>query len=340
MPSVLNARDVLDVAVDMSGAILLGDAVVTDGYRRKATIRTQSHIHEDHLGRFPSSKGVHDIVLHKATRDLLGLEGHPDLAWRENVYAPEYGMLEHESGINIELVDAGHMLGSAQIAVEYPDGIRVGYSGDFSWPLDKVIRVDQLVVDAAYGNSASVRRFSRAATEADFLQLVSDRLRKGVVTIKAHRGTLHRAAALLLGAFAEPVVVPNHVKEELNVYCRFGIPASAAVTTAPSEGRYIRLLGHRQAVERYSYESATTITLSGFRIRAEPIQVLSEDRTYSVCLSDHADFEETLEYISLTGARDVVVDNSRHGNGVELAIAITERLGIPAKFNLVEPDPF
>lgn len=65
--------------------------------------------------------------------------------------------------------------------------------------------------------------------------------------------------------------------------------------------------------------NADWISISGF-----------SERGYSVALSNHADFEGTLEYIIATGAKRVVTDNTR-GNGVELALAIQKRLGIEAK---------
>jgi len=329
-----------EIAVDSSGAVRLGEAVVADGFRRHASIRVQSHVHQDHMARFSSSKGVHDVVMHKASRDLLQLEGHPDLAMRENVYGLDYGLWEHPSGIKIELADAGHMLGSAQIAIEYTDGSRMGYSGDISWPLNSVIKVDKLVVDASYGNESSVRRFPKQDAEDAFLQLISDRMHLGSVVVKAHRGTLHRAAQLLTGALNYPVVVSPQVATELDVYRQFGIPVGESATTNPCDGRHIRLISHRQAVEHHLHETQTTVTLSGFRTRQEPVRTLSENKTYSVCLSDHADFEETLEYIEATGAQYVVVDNSRAGNAAELAIAVSERLKLPVEFDLGDDDPF
>ena len=54
------------------------------------------------------------------------------------------------------------------------------------------------------------------------------------------------------------------------------------------------------------------------------MKVYSE-RSYSVALSNHADFEETLAYVEATSAKKVVTDNTRN-HGVELAIAINNRL--------------
>jgi hypothetical protein len=53
-------------------------------------------------------------------------------------------------------------------------------------------------------------------------------------------------------------------------------------------------------------------------------------RAYCVALSNHADFLGTLEYVEATGVKYVVTDNTTT-HGVELAIAIRDRLGIYAQ---------
>ena len=75
--------------------------------------------------------------------------------------------------------------------------MRVGYSGDFAWPLDNVIQVDALVVDSTYGSPESIRNYSQGECEAQFLLLSRKLLSEGPVYIKAHTGTLHRAMQLL-----------------------------------------------------------------------------------------------------------------------------------------------
>ena len=55
------------------------------------------------------------------------------------------------------------------------------------------------------------------------------------------------------------------------------------------------------------------------------------ERAYGVAMSNHADFEGTLDYVRATKARFVVTDNTRKGKGYELAEAIKQRLGIEAR---------
>ena len=89
--------------------------------------------------------------------------------------------------------------------------------------------------------------------------------------------------------------------------------------------RYVRLYskGDRTPVD---LKEGAKIVLSAFMNKTNDPVIEYSDRSYSVALSDHADFNGTLEYILATGATSVVTDNTR-GHGVELAIAIKHRLG-------------
>lgn len=49
-----------------------------------------------------------------------------------------------------------------------------------------------------------------------------------------------------------------------------------------------------------------------------------------ILLRCHADFDKTLKNVEETAAEYVVTDNTRGGNGVELAISIQRELGIIA----------
>ena len=57
---------------------------------------------------------------------------------------------------------------------------------------------------------------------------------------------------------------------------------------------------------------------------SSPLMTFS-DNSYSVALSNHADFNETLRYVEATGAKIVVTDNTRN-HGIDLADAINEFL--------------
>ena len=177
------------VEVQETGAIKLGAVVSCDGFIDGCDIRVQSHIHSDHMDSFEKSKGEQDILGSEATIDLLCARYDADLLMRQH----------KTETCSVTLLSSGHMLGSAQVCVTANDGQRFGYSGDFNWPLDEVIRVDTLVVDSTYGDPSRVRQFTQEEVEEAFLGVVHQRKGFGPIHIFAHRGTMEIALQLLSG---------------------------------------------------------------------------------------------------------------------------------------------
>jgi putative mRNA 3-end processing factor len=180
------------IDVSAEGAVHLGNEVVCDGFHYAAKIRVQTHVHTDHMTHFDRSKGLQDVVMTRETRDLLVAEKNADLPYRDNIIALSAGESVATGNSTVRLLPNGHMLGSAQVLTETNAG-RLGYSGDFAWPIDEVIQVDALVVDSTYGNPEKVREYDQARAESRFLELVLDELKRGRIHLVAHRGTLHRA---------------------------------------------------------------------------------------------------------------------------------------------------
>ena len=123
------------ISISPSGVIMLGDDVSCDGFHRDYAARIQTHIHLDHMDNFHTSKGQQDIYLTAETRDLLIAEFDADLPIRDNVIALDVGHATEIGSSKVTLLPADHMLGAVQVQVELQDGLHVGYSGDFHWPI-------------------------------------------------------------------------------------------------------------------------------------------------------------------------------------------------------------
>jgi putative mRNA 3-end processing factor len=284
---------------------------------------------------FDTSKGFQDIFVSEATKQLLVTEFDADLPFRENVYVLESETIYDDS--KIELVPSGHMLGSVQVSVERSDGARFGYSSDFQWPIENVIQVDALVVDSTYGNPESTRRYSQAEAENAFASLLVQKLKNGPVYVLAHRGTLQRALQVISAIIDCPIVGSARLCREVQVYREFGYGIATVLSTetaeaqqALAEGRFLRLYGLGDGFP-VDPGAATAITLSAFMSAPDDPVLEYTDRSYRVAMSNHADFEGTVEYIRATGARYVVTDNCRGGHAVELAVEIKSRLGVEAE---------
>ena len=324
------------VDVRGSGAITLDDVVTCDGFVEDYPIRVQTHVHTDHMNEFNSSKGIQDIFVSLPTLELLKVEYNADLPIRRNILPVPLNQTISCENCQLRLLDNGHMLGSVQVEVLLTDGLRCGYSGDFAWPLDDVIEVDELALDSTYGSPDSIRRFTQEEANNRFIELVADRLRTGAVLIRAHRGTLQRAISCLDDAIKSPIIASSRLFKELEVYKRFGYSltrifdeSAEEAKVALSEGHYIRLYETRERIPA-DISKATSIVLSAYMSRLDNPVLEYSEKSYCVALSDHADYNETLEYVRATKAKKVMTDNSRGGHGVKLALALSRELGIDA----------
>ena len=323
--------------VAMSGAVCLGPDVSCDGFLSSSKARVQTHIHTDHMLGFDSSKGCQEILLSEPTRHLLVAEYNADLPYRSNLRSLSHGTVHGVNGSKVSLVPSGHMLGAVQVLVLLQDGQRLGYSGDFQWPMDEVIQVDRLVVDATYGSPDKIRRYSQGECEAQFLSLTKQRLTHGAVYVFAHRGSMQRALQLLFDELDCPLVGSERLCKEIAVYRSFGYAIGDIVQADSTEGaaavrggRFVRFFGTGDQ-RPTDTEGTSVIKLTAYFSRPDEPVVEYSERSFGVALSNHADFDGTLEYVRATGAKLVVTDNTRGGKGVELALEIRQRLGIEAR---------
>lgn len=323
-----------DLVVDVfeNGAVRLGSRVVCDGFAEGYPFRVQTHIHDDHMEDFDKSKGLQDLLMSPETYELLVADHNADLEYRDNLHKIIRGNDEYllDDNSKLYLFPSNHMLGSCQVALELPNGLRVGYSSDFGWPLKEVIKVDQLVVDSTYGSPRSVRSYSQGLAEESLHAIVSERLRHGSVHIQAYRGTIERVLHLLGGSVEVPILASERLIREVQVYQKYGFGLgnledikSQTGQIAMQQRAYIRLYSKGDGFSNELIEG-TSIVCSAYMSRDKPLLTYS-DRAYRVALSNHADFNETLEYIKATEARQVITDNTRN-HGWELAIAINARL--------------
>jgi len=284
------------------------------------------------MSHFETSKGYQDIILTAATRKLLIAEFNADLAYRQNLKVHEHGVVHRVGDCEVTLLPSDHMLGSVQVAVSLPDGMRVGYSGDFHWPLDEAIKVDALVLDSTYGSPEKKRQYSQGDAEAALMALVHSKLATGPIQIKAFRGTLQRALQVLTGLVDCPLIGSPHLCAEVDVYRQFGygiaplIPADSPDSRrAIKEGRFIQFYGKGDRLP--VQPKGITVTLSAYMSRPDdPLMTFSE-RAYAIAMSNHADFDGTLAYVDATGAEFVLTDSTRGASALQLAVEIRNRLG-------------
>ena len=231
-------------------------------------------------------------------------------------------------------------MGASQAIVELEDGLRLGYSGDFSWPLDKPIRVDALVVDATYGTPESGRTYNQQSADEALVDIVRDSLGRGPIQLVGNPGVIERALMVINTADIArnvPVLGNARLLAGVEVHRVHGWPLANVIDLdqeeghrAIREGMYIRCWRLSEGGRVEGIVEGTTISLTKYRAR----QVLEEfsESNFRVGMSNHADFDGTLEYVRQTGAKFVVTDGRRARDRASvLANTLHHDFGIVAK---------
>ncbi len=338
------------VNVTARGAVLLGDSVSCDGFYHGHAVRVQTHIHQDHMMDFNTSKGMQDIYMSKPTFALLNAKYNADIPFREgqNLFIVDVPGHTHVGPLRIEFYNNSHMLGSMQVAVQFENGYRVGYSGDFAWSLEpnQVMQVNELVIDATYGSPDSGHYFTLGETKDQFRDLAVKHMANGPIYIQAHGGTLQHALSCLDDLNDWPIITEREdLAREVEVYRNYGYTITRPVVSVErnrelarevmAEMKYIRVTTYKERPIT-NPRFPTFIITARYRQENTPITNLGED-IYAVSISDHADFEGTLAYVEATSAKKAMCDNSRSGHAPDLTVALKHRLGIEAVVSSNKP---
>lgn len=324
------------VEITGSGAVKLGPHVVCDGFYYGTKMRVQTHVHADHLADFETSKGYQDIISSAPSYELLLLLKNADLVYRDNFRSVEYLREVLVGDSRVTLVPSGHILGASQVQVTLNTGERLGYSGDFQWPLERVVEAETLVLDSTHGNPIYQRRYRQHEVDERLLELLRKKVNAGLLLVRGHTGALQRVLTLIAGQFQVPLLGNAFTLRECDIYCRYGFPARELVDYRSSEGKDLLRRGRGIVLLRMNEKPPELSTrpikvmLSGYiSDPKDPILQFADD-DFRVALSDHADFDGILDYVTATGAKTVITDNARGGHAVELAHELRVRLGINA----------
>ena len=110
-----------------------------------------SHSHADHIGNL--MKANH-IIATSGTFDTWGARGNNTF---KNKTVIQVGNMFGQIGVNITALNAGHVLGSTMFHLEFDDGLKVLYTGDFNnvdsfvHKAAQPVEADVLITEATYG---------------------------------------------------------------------------------------------------------------------------------------------------------------------------------------------
>jgi len=284
-----------------------------------------THAHSDH------ARPGHDAVL--ATRETLALMdsrmGEGQSGRTQQPLRP--GETIALGGVTLRLAPAGHVLGSAQVVMEYQSS-RAVVSGDYKRAPDPTcapfepVPCDVFVTEATF--ALPVFTHPPAAGEAakilESLALFPDRTH---VVGAYSLGKSQRVIALLRGlGWDKPIYLHGALIPMCNVYCSLGIDLGdlrpATVANKAELAGQIVIAPPSAIADRWARRLTEPVTAlaSGWmrvrqRARAGGIEL-------PLVISDHADWPELLQTIDDVGAPEVWVT---HGNEEALIHAITQR---------------
>jgi putative mRNA 3-end processing factor len=313
----------MPVELRRGGLHLSGTALWLDAHR-KAPLAFVSHAHADHIAR-------HERVI--ATRATLRLMSHR-LGELPSALPVPFNRPFDLGPLTLELLPAGHILGSAQLRIIRSDGRRVVYSGDLNLAGSataepaQVAECDTLVLESTFGHPryrfppkeevfTAIERFVQRTLEQRATPiLLGYSLGKGQEAIRA------------LTAAGHPVVAHASVCAVAEVYRSLGVEVGPVRrfdgTWLPGEvgvfpphlwrfGRILRPWPRRTAV------------LTGWAVDPGAARRYGTDEAFP--LSDHADSEGLVRYARATGASEVL---THHGFAEELA-RMLRHAGIEAR---------
>jgi putative mRNA 3-end processing factor len=225
-------------------------------------------------------------------------------------------------------------MGATQVLVETADDLRVVYTGDFKLEETPVIDCDTLVIEATYGNPSFKRKFDVDINEL-LVSMIERRLRGGTVYVFGFYGKLQEIMQMLRKADVEvPFVMPDTVHEISKICDNYGMKLGSLTLDTSKEGQEL-LNKDLPCVAFYHTNTRfkvglnhTRICVSGWEFQ-NPCKQIGEQE-YLVALSDHSDFDNLIEYVKRSKAKQVITDNYRSSHGKILADEITKRTGIPA----------
>ncbi len=320
--------------ISETGAVVLAEGIAADGHTQGLIARIVTHAHTDHLvGIRESIREAALIAATPLTLEMLEVLGYrvPRQKRLELTPMRPVQMLDKM----VELLPANHIPGAVQVLVEWEDGFRAGYTGDFKQPGTPVMKdLDVLVVEATYG-SPRYRRPWDSEIEYLLADLVRDLLVRGPVYIYGYHGKLQEVMKILREHGVDaPFLAPEKVYRMAVVARKYGFDVGEVICTCRREAEEVKKSGwyiyfsHMMSRRNGAPPNANRVILSGWEFSGPYRQ--AGPRTWIVSFSDHADFDQLVEYVREAKPKLLVVDGFREGASEEFAVYVRRNLGIPA----------
>lgn len=333
------------VRIKSDGAIFLGKYVVCDGsdFDIPNTVFTQ--IHSDRMIKFPFAlQSSANVIVSEQTAELLiaDKDNFGDfLTIKDNFKPIPYDEPFKSEGTSITLLEAQHVLGSAQVLFEDRDHTRILYSSEFR--RKKAIPTDILVLDSTRGgHHCSTINHKELGNE--LVELVRDKIEKGFpVILQARSGLLQEIMERLSGDLPEniPFLAPPTCANYAQIYENHGHKIRKITHNYTDDAADLISSG-LPLVQFISQNPLEFLKISVnydddiFRIEIgehisddeKPKSIKSKNARFN--FENHVGINDIIEYVKECEPKLVITDKTRSTYGPDLASAITSRLGIPS----------
>ncbi len=308
-----------------SGVLLqYGDVRLAFDTGIKGEITLLSHSHSDHIRGLRHAR---HIIATKATFDTWSARSSEPA---NNTTEVEIGDMFGQIGVNITLLNAGHVLGSTMFYLEFDDGLTVLYTGDFNnvdslvHTAARPIEADVLITEATYGTASWIFPNRREVYER-ILDAATSTIEQGHTPVfNAYSlGKSQEAIALLQSGGFRVISGNLSIDKVCKVYKDHGVDLrhytmksvnvsdaleSGAVVVSSSFRHTINLARHnleKKSIERLE-QKTEAFNLSGWTVGKYA------ERGFP--LSAHSDFEGLLSFAKTVNPRVAYVFTENAGS--------------------------
>ncbi|RYY34183.1 MAG: exonuclease [Sphingobacteriaceae bacterium] len=264
-----------------------------------------SHAHADH-----AVAGNNEVFCTEPTAAFMELRYAKNAAKVFNMVP--YGQSFNVNGVQISFFSAGHILGSAQVLMEY-QGVKYLYTGDFKLQPDTTceplewVRADVLITESTFAHPDT-----KHPDQVEEIKKLGD-VKLNIMLGAYGLGKSQRLIRMITEHLPQKTILVHHRIMPLNaVYERFGY----------SPGKY-QLYGRKLMKEQKEYVyivppftfdsySRATGVKRFFASGWKNLQVNQQDTLF---ISDHADWNDILEMVKQVQPREVW---TLHGDGTLL----------------------
>jgi putative mRNA 3-end processing factor len=289
--------------------ILSGDLMIRSGEFAISLDRRESGSHLDFISH------AHSDHVAAAKKSEYPLASSETLELMREAYGYNVDKCKMHQGRDVpkfSMIDAGHMLGSKQLVVDTDLYGRVVYTGDFQMQKSRVAKpieiksCDTVIIDSTYPNSG-VKFDPREEVEYAMQKWTSKKLEYGIVLFSAYAmGKAQEIIAILNEAGISPLV-SDKISRISEVYKSYGmgLDYTRIAPDLADQGNFAMITEKPLALTASNLSASYgrrvfTAVATGF---AKSV-VFNTDVQFPI--SDHADFFQSLEYISGSGAKKVL----------------------------------